>query len=396
MKDRSTRWHRNNAGGNIVTGIRAKCVRFCIRVNILLLAVTDQKNPLNSMRILRGVRKKRESVQGLPSVTRFIKAGHRYFFSENIPGWPSAAFNGFFRAEIARLSDQKRKLSLSTVIFAITSKCRLGCLHCYEWNNISHEDKLTPENLKGIIVKLKEYGVNHIQLSGGEPLERFSDLIMLIRYAHSKIDLWLLTSGFGLTAEKARKLKAAGLTGADISLDHWNEDKHNISRNSPKSFYWAKEAARNCREEGIATSLSLCAFRSFVTYDNLRKYADLAKEWGIGFIRILEPRSAGRYNGADIALGNDQIEVLEDIFLEYNSSDKFPDFPIVTYPAYNQRRMGCFGAGNRYLYIDSTGEIHACPFCQKSAGNAISDHLEDAVAILKRSGCRMYELNKVE
>jgi len=378
---------------NIITGLRARLVRICIVINVLFLSVTVNKNPFTGIKTLRRVQKKRRTVQGLPGFTKYIKAGRRYFFSENIPGWPSAAFNGFFRAEIIRSLDQKKRPSLSTVIFAITSRCRLGCPHCYEWDNISSQDKLTFENLKEIITKIKEYGVNHIQLSGGEPLERFSDLSNLIKFSCEKTDLWMLTSGFGLTFEKASELRKAGLTGADISLDHWNEDEHNKSRNSSKSFYWVSEAVRNCRKAGIATTLSLCAFRSFVKSNNLTRYADLAKEWGVGFIRILEPREAGRYKGKDIALRKEQIDQLEVFFQDFNTSDKFIDYPIVTYPAFNQRRMGCFGAGNRYLYIDSAGEIHACPFCQNSAGNAVQVKIEDAVSTLRNFGCQKYELN---
>jgi MoaA/NifB/PqqE/SkfB family radical SAM enzyme len=396
MKDGLIQRHNQNSGSNIITGTRANLVRICILINILSLAVAANKNPFIAIKTFGRVLKKRGTVQGLPGAVKFIKAGRRYFLSENIPGWPSAAFNGFFRDEIYRSSEQQKKPHLSTIIFAITSRCRLGCLHCYEWNNISHNDKLTSENLREIICKIKEYGVNHIQLSGGEPLERFTDLTGLIRFSSKGTDLWLLTSGFGLTLEKAQELRNAGLTGADISLDHWEEDEHNRSRNSSKSFYWVREAVRNCREAGIATTLSLCAFRSFVTHENLLKYADLAKEWGIGFIRILEPREAGRYKGKDIALGSEQIDLLERFFQDFNTSDKFIDYPIVTYPGYNQRRMGCFGAGNRYLYIDSAGEIHACPFCQNSAGNAVHVKIEDAVSTLRDNGCQKYKLNTTE
>lgn len=379
--------------GSIITGIRAKLVKICLMINILFLSAMANNNLFSGTKTLKKILKKRGTVQGLPGVIKYYKAGRRYFFSENIPGWPSSAFNGFFRGEILRSSDQHKKSPLSTIIIAITSKCRLGCLHCYEWNNISHIDKLTLENLKEIICKIKGYGVNHIQLSGGEPLERFSDLTKLIGFSRKGTDLWLLTSGFGLSLEKALELRNAGLTGADISLDHWKEDEHNRSRNNPRSFYWVKEAVKNCRRAGIATTLSLCAFRSFVTYENLLKYAGLAKEWGVGFIRILEPREAGRYKGKDIELLKEQTDLLESFFRDFNTSEKFNGYPIVTYPGYNQRRMGCFGAGNRYLYIDSVGDIHACPFCQKSAGNALSEKLEDVVSTLKNYGCQKYELN---
>ena len=134
---------------------------------------------------------------------------------------------------------------LTTVIFAITSRCRLGCRHCYEWHNIASAEKLSYEDLSGIVKKLKGNGVRHIQISGGEPLERFEDLLRLIEETGTGCETWLLTSGYGLTPEKAVQLKQAGLTGADISLDSFDESEHNKSRNNPESFFWAKEAARN-------------------------------------------------------------------------------------------------------------------------------------------------------
>lgn len=386
----------NQATDIIIKGFKAYLVRLLIAANILALAIISTKNPFHGIRALKKVKRKRASVQGLPPVRKYVREGKRYFFSENIPGWPSSAFNGFIRAEVKRTLLQDNKAPLSTIIFAITSKCPLRCLHCYEWENLSSSDLLTFENLKKIIVKIKDNGLNHIQLSGGEPLERFEDLTNLIKFARKDADIWMLTSGLGLTYEKAYKLKKAGLTGADISLDHWSDIEHNRSRNNPKSFFWVREAVDNCRKSEIATSLSLCAFRDFVTNDNLIRYTELAKAWGVGFIRILEPRKAGRYKDKDIELGTHQIDLLERFFREVNSSAKYDDYPIITYPGYSQRRTGCSGAGNRYLYIDSIGNIHACPFCQESAGNAVSDSFEDAVSSLRTLGCQKFELNLTE
>ncbi len=63
------------------------------------------------------------------------------------------------------------------------------------------------------------------------------------------------------------------------------------------------------------------------------------------------------------------------------------------FPGFGQRQVGCLGAGNRYMYIDSKGDIHACPFCQGAAGNALNDSLEEAIARLKKNGCHMFELS---
>jgi MoaA/NifB/PqqE/SkfB family radical SAM enzyme len=388
---------RNTKENYLVKGFKADLVRTCLRFNQVFLAVTSFKNPFQGIKALKQIRQKRQNIQGLPKINKFVKAGGRYFFSENFPGWPSSAFNGFFRSEIIRTNSRNEtKNSLTTVIFAITSKCRLGCKHCYEWNNLSHTDILSFQNLKDIITKLKSYGVHHIQLSGGEPLERFDDLVELIRFSRKKTDLWILTSGYGLSYEKAILLKKAGLSGADISLDHWDENQHNLSRNNSKSFYWAKEAAKNCRKAGIATTLSLCAFRSFVSNENLLKYAELGKEWGVGFIRILEPREVGRFKGNGITLESEQFLLLENFYKEFNAAGKSEKYPVITYPGFHQRKVGCFGGGNRYLYIDSAGTIHACPFCQKSAGNAVTDSLKDAISVLRSNGCKEFMLNAAD
>jgi MoaA/NifB/PqqE/SkfB family radical SAM enzyme len=100
---------------------------------------------------------------------------------------------------------------------------------------------------------------------------------------------------FGLTPEKALKLKEAGLTGVSISLDHWNEGAHNSFRNHPKSFHWVNEAVKNCHKAGIIVNLALCATKEFTTEENILKYYELAKEWKVGFIKILEARKVGRF-----------------------------------------------------------------------------------------------------
>lgn len=380
----------------LVTGFRAELIRLMIILNIGIIVFRRLKNPVKSLRILSDVKRKRKAVLGLPKIGKFFSSGNRYFFSDNFPGWPSKAFNGFFGEEILRTAGhQNEEPHLQTIFFAITSRCRLNCKHCFEWDNLSASEHLSPEELKLVLRKFINFGIHHIQLSGGEPLERFDDLTELLYFSKEGADMWMLTSGFGLSRERAFSLKKAGLTGANISLDHWNESAHNNFRNSEKSFYWVKEAVKNCNAAGLVTALSLCATRKFLVSDNLIKYAQLAREWGVGFIRLLEPKESGKYKGEDVLLSEDQLKMLDGFYLTLNDADKYPDFPIVTYPGYHQRRAGCFGAGNRYLYIDSMGEIHACPFCQSSVGNILTDSLEESVSQLKKTGCHLYKINNI-
>lgn len=374
-----------------ITGYRAKFIRLRVLLSIALIATSWYKNPIRGLKALADIRAKRQSLQGLQKIRKYIRSGRRYFFSDNIPGWPSPAFDGFARSEVMRASGRDGiRIPLSTVFFSITSKCPLRCPHCYEWENLSRTETLTSDQLQIILKKIKAYGTHHFQLCGGEPLERHEDLLMLIRQACSEADVWINTSGFGLTPEIALSLREAGLTGAEISLDHWNEDEHNRFRKHQEAFSRAREAVKNCNEAGILTSLSLCATNRFVSRENLDKYIDLAVSWGVGIIRILEPRETRKFSGGDTLLLPEQISLLEEYYKKASSPDKPREFPIITYPAFHSRKTGCTGGGNRYLYIDPKGNILACPFCRREAGNAVSDSFEGAVDALRKTGCQKY------
>ena len=173
-----------------------------------------------------------------------------------------------------------------------------------------------------------------------------------------------LTSGCNLTPEKARQLKKEGLTGVRISLDHWDKEKHNDFRGSEKSFEWAVNAAINCKKAGLVIGFSACVTKEFLTEENLKKYLILAKKMNAAFIFLLEPRVTGHFKGQDVTLSEDEVKVIESFYLNANSSIEFENYPVVIYPGYHERRIGCFGAGIRYLYIDSEGSVHSCPFCQ--------------------------------
>lgn len=377
-----------------ISGIKAKWIGLNLLFRILHLALSHERNLIKAMRLYKEVGSKRKKIHNLPFIAKFIKNDDKFYWAESSPGWPSKIFDSFIKGEFLRSNhNQNGKIPLHTLIFAITNRCGLECRHCYEWDNLQAEEQLEITDLLKILDSLKYSGLSHIQFSGGEPLARFNDLLTLVEQAKSTMDCWILTSGFGLNMEKSRLLKQAGLTGANISLDHWKEEEHNKFRNNSKSFYWAREAARNCREAGIIVSLSLCATREFISNENLYKYLNLARDWGAGFVRVLEPRKTGRFKGQDVMIGREQIELLEKFFLETNMNRKFKNYPIVMYPGYHQRRVGCFGAGNRYFYIDSKGDVHACPFCQSAAGNALNGSLENTIEKLKNTGCHEYSIN---
>lgn len=379
----------------LIIGWQTKIIRKRVQWFIIVQAFKFFRNPFLAVLAMKRLRGLHARVHGSTAISKYIKSGNQFFWNSDYCGFPSNNLKSLIRSEflrngLAKTNGSARNPTLQTLIWGITNRCSFSCLHCYEWENIAENDKLDRLALKNILNIFITNGLRHMQFSGGEPMVRFNDLIELIRSASPSMDCWVLTSGFGLTAEKAALLKTAGLTGVNISLDHWDPQLHNTFRNNEKSYVIATDAVQNCLESGLMVSLSLCATREFVTQENLMNYATLAKYLGVHFIRILEPRAAGKFALQKIQLENHQVSLLSEFTIRLNTDPRYKDFPIVTFFGYHQRIMGCFGAGNRYIYADPNGDVHACPFCRGIAGNLLEDHFDHIIANLKRTGCHQF------
>lgn len=376
----------------IITGFSKSLVLSLMRIQIFFMVLGICKSLSKSMKVVRKITAFRRKMHGIQKPLRIIKNDGRYFMSVHIPGWPSSRFNQFMKQEIIRQWQPRTGSgNVQIVVFAITNKCPLQCKHCGEWQNLNKGEVLQLSDLEKITDILIHLGVDVIELSGGEPINRFADACSLIRKYASRVDFWMLTSGYGLTLEKAMQLKKAGLKGMNISLDHWDENKHNAFRGNKHAFFEAIHAAELARSAGILVSLTLCTTRSFVTRENLLKYIELAKTLKMGFVQFLEPRAVGHYmDEKDFGLDVLQKEQLKEVFLKINNDPGYNDYPFLIYPGYHQEQFGCSGAGFRYFYIDPTGGVHACPFCRGDTGNILTRDMNELLEKIRERGCQFY------
>ena len=277
--------------------------------------------------------------------------------------------------------------ALQVLFLAITRKCPLRCQHCFEGDHLGAQECLSLDDLKKTLSYFQQRGVAQVQFSGGEPMSRYSDLLQLLKVAKPGTDFWMNTSGFLMDYEKASELKSAGLTGCIISLDHFRPSEHNKFRNNPRAFDWAREAIKSVVKAGMPVTLSLCATREFVSQENLISYAELARDLGVTFIQLLEPKATGFYKHKEVHLSKWQKALLEDFYWKMTFDPQYHDWPIVSYHEYHKPALNCGGAGDRFLYVNSVGQIQACPFCEKSFGSILDDHHHDGIEQMKMVGC---------
>jgi MoaA/NifB/PqqE/SkfB family radical SAM enzyme len=336
-----------------------------------------------------------ERRRGFPLPRRRVEVAGRQYFDPTVPGWPSPAFDRFVAGEMERIAPTcPGPPPLQLAIFAVTRRCPLACAHCSEWELRGGRDTLSLAEVVEVARDLAAQGVVSLELSGGEPMERLDAVEAVCRELGPTVDTWVLTSGHGLDASSSARLRACGAVGVAVSLDHWEPGPHDAFRGRKGTFAQAVEGARAAYAEGLVVALSFTATRETATADGLARLLRLGREVGAGFLRILEPRAVGRWAGQDVALAPGQVEGLLRLAREVNGEAS--DLPIVELPAHSQRTVGCFGAGDRYLFVDAEGRAHACPFCRGGAGSVLAGGMAGALARLRARGCHAFPGARVD
>ena len=112
---------------------------------------------------------------------------------------------------------------LRNLRLSVTDRCNLRCQYCmpeadYVW--LPREDLLTFEEIDRVVDVFTGLGVDHVRVTGGEPLLR-THLVRLVRLLAAKPavrDLAMTTNAV-LLAPVAEELRAAGLHRLTVSLD---------------------------------------------------------------------------------------------------------------------------------------------------------------------------------
>jgi 12,18-didecarboxysiroheme deacetylase len=154
-------------------------------------------------------------------------------------------------SHLLQFSSDKRPV----VVWNITRRCNLKCIHCYAHaKNITLDNELSLREGKLLIDDLARFGVPVILFSGGEPLVR-RDLPEMAAYAVKKgMRAVISTNGTLITPQIAHTLKDIGLSYVGISLDGM-EAINDRFRGVQGAFASALKGIENCKNAGIKVGL---------------------------------------------------------------------------------------------------------------------------------------------
>jgi len=390
-------YNKKSIASSIVKSkLRTWIIFLVLLINYWLEAIKVYKSFNKARLSLQKIYDIKKNYYGKKNLKKVAKVDGKYYWVIGGPSLFSPALRTFIRVGLNKMVPfLDQDVGLQLLFLAITRKCPLRCEHCFEGENLGSKEVLSIDDLIGIVKYFQDRSVAQIQFSGGEPMSRYKDLIHLLKKSKPGTDFWMNTSGFQLDYKKAMELKSAGLTGCIISLDNFSAAGHNRFRRNPKAYDWAIGATNAVVKAEMPVTLSLCATREFISLENLLSYAALARNLGVTFIQVLEPKATGYYKGKDVLLDQAQKLILEDFYWKMNFDSQYRDWPIVNYHEYHKHAINCGGAGDRFLYINSKGQIQACPFCENSFGHILNKDKTASIRNMRSKGCTVRECDLV-
>lgn len=302
---------------------------------------------------------------------KIVKFGDQYVINTFFPPFPSKAFENVFNRGL--------NYPMNTNV-AVTNNCHGECGYC-SYAPAGHED-LSLEQLKSIFAQLQDLKVPVIGITGGEPLLR-SDLEEVIGLIDDRSSTILFTSGRtpngGLTLERARDLKNAGLFCASVSLDHHNEEI-NDKRRFKGSHKLALQAIENSLAAGLYTVSSVVVDGK--NFEGLEEYIRYMGQVGVHGIRILDIVPSGASIDQP-PLSTEQKRRLIEIHKEINADPALPQLTTFAYIE-SDEMFGCGAGGVHHMFIDGQGKLRPCDFIPAVFGDLTKEPLSQAYGRMRK------------
>ncbi|MNW33754.1 Antilisterial bacteriocin subtilosin biosynthesis protein AlbA [compost metagenome] len=260
----------------------------------------------------------------------------------------------------------------------VTKRCNLYCEHCYRDSgpDASVEGQLNTEEGYRLIDQIHTAGFRLLIFSGGEPLIR-DDLCDLIRYASDRgLRSAMGSNGTLLTADKARELKDAGLSGVAISIDSADPSSHNRFRNAADGWEKAVEGIRYAQQAGLKVQINMTLKEDNV--DDFEQVAQLAEELSVSSLHpfFLVPTGRAVHIEEDALKHERYFSVLRSVLKKQRDTEIeikptcAPQFmPLAKSMNIEMRyTRGCL-AGVAYCSVLPDGDVHICPYLPVKVGN---------------------------
>jgi PqqA peptide cyclase len=166
----------------------------------------------------------------------------------------------------------------------LTYRCPLHCVFCYNPVDFATQpDELSTDDWLRVLRQGRELGAVQCGFSGGEPMLR-DDLEVIVAEAH-RLGYYtnLLTSGVGLTEQRAVALKAAGLDHVQLSFQDSTREMNDFLSHT-KTFELKNRVAKIIKDHGWPMVMNVVIHR--MNIDHIGRIIEMAAELGAEYVEL--------------------------------------------------------------------------------------------------------------
>jgi pyrroloquinoline quinone biosynthesis protein E len=244
----------------------------------------------------------------------------------------------------------------------VTYKCPLHCAFCYNPVDFAQSGpELSTEDWLRVLREARAAGSVQCGFSGGEPMVR-EDLEILVAEAH-RLGFYtnLLTSGVGLTPERAAALKKAGLDHVQLSFQD-STKQLNDYLSQTKTFDLKRRTAEIIKLHDWPMVLNCVIHRLNIDY--IEQIIDLAVELGAEYLELANSQyySWAQLNRDNLLPSREQLERAERItnVCREKYGDKLRILFVVPDYYENRPKKCTNGWGNVFLTVTPDGAALPC------------------------------------
>lgn len=307
------------------------------------------------------------------SHNKFVKIGRSTRMDLYVPSFPTPAFYVACRKFMAF----DEQLPCTTVLLSVTSACRFSCPHCYQRHDLGKNVSI--ETLLPVVRKLQDRGIAFFNIEGGEPFLAYDRLKSICASLDGRSEVWVNSTGDGITLERLKELKTLNLTAVMFSLHTAEPATLNAFMGSDKAWENLTQGIALCQKAGIAVAFNSCVQRDVFFNGDFERIMEQAKQFGGCLIQLIKPKPAGAsLQSGTPGFSQQDLQHVKNVVQRYNHEPAYADYPSISAQIMEEDPacFGCTAGGTDRFYINAKGDVQPCEFLHLSFGNIAEEDFD--------------------
>ena len=243
-----------------------------------------------------------------------------------------------------------------------TSACNLHCVGCWA-SEYDHKLGLSYDTMDSVIRQGKDLGVYFYLFTGGEPLVRKKDIILLAE-KHNDCAFHIFTNGTLIDEQFCKDMQRLGNISVAMSLEGFEEV--NDGRRGEGVYEKVMNAMELLKKYGLLFGISVCYTRANIDTVTSDEFIDMIIDKGCAYAWFFHYMPVGC--DADVSL-IPTIEQREYMLNRVRQLRHEKMMFAMDFQNDGEFVGGCIAGGRNYCHINPNGDVEPCVFIHYSGAN---------------------------